>query len=61
LHYISHGTWWPGWITPTQMLLWVGWHVVFNALYRKFNSLAAPVILHFIMNFNITQAVYYIG
>ena len=26
------------------------WHLVFNALYRKFNSLTAPTACHFLMN-----------
>ncbi|MCL2855787.1 MAG: CPBP family intramembrane metalloprotease [Defluviitaleaceae bacterium] len=60
LYYFQNGKFWPSWITPIQLLLWFGWHVVFNIIYRKYNSLAGPVILHFFMNFTIIQAVFFI-
>ena len=58
LYYFHNGQLWPSWITPLQLLLWFGWHIVFNAIYRKYNSLAGSVILHFFMNFTIIQAVF---
>jgi len=61
VYYFQNGQRWPGWITPLQLLIWVGMHVVFNALHRKYNCLAAPTILHFFMNFTIIQPALFIS
>jgi len=53
LYYFHHEQPWLGWANPMQWLVWIGMHVVFNAIYRKYNSLAGPVILHFFVNFTI--------
>jgi len=60
LYYFHNGQLWPSWITPLQLLLWFGWHIVFNEIYRKYNSLAGPVILHFFMNFTIVQTIFFV-
>ncbi|MCL2415284.1 MAG: CPBP family intramembrane metalloprotease [Defluviitaleaceae bacterium] len=37
----------------SNILVWIGAHVILNIMYRKYNSIVAPVILHFFLNFTI--------
>jgi len=59
LYYYQTGMPWSDWIEPSRLLVLVGMHVALNLLYRKYNSLAGPVILHFFVNFTITPAVFF--
>jgi len=54
MYYYQHGA--HRRISFVQMFLFIGVHIIVNAMYRKYNSLAAPVIFHFFWNFSIIQA-----
>jgi len=48
------------WIEPLQLLLWIWNHIIFVIMYRRFNSLAGPVIFHFFVNFSIIQPIFFV-